>query len=258
MTNLAEKPKTARTSCKGCYFQQMMTDMMPGSLPRQVGCYLGRIELLAEQSAKIIEAYDCEEEFYVIEDRYCTAFRPKQWGADQKYDDNKKRLWHEIRYFPDAIIYCNKSSTKTDIIKTYRSISCHDDSCKHIYIVLDDLDINVIELEKELAEISLKQKFNITKVFGANGHKGKAIDIVYNKLTSNYFIVIDAGSLLPTDYYDTFDARLNLYLERVVFDIQDGIWSIQRLAYQSLFMGLDDMTVPFDDLVNKYPNGLVL
>lgn len=257
--DLSQKPKTARTSCKGCYFQQMMTDTIPGSLPRQVGCYLGRIETLADQSAKIIEAYDEEEEFFVIEDRFCTAFRPKAWGANRTYDENKKQLLYEIRYFPDAIIYVNNLSSKDDIIHTFKSLTCHIDSgCKHIYIVLDDSPIDALKLEKELSTIKDNQKFSITRVFGSNGHKGKAIDIVYSRLTSNYFVVIDAGNKLPIDHFDRIDTTLNIYLNRLVFDEQDNIWAVQRLAYQSLFMGLDDTTTPFDDLTIKYPNGLVL
>ena len=60
------------TPCKECVFAVYEEDT-------QVGCKRGMIDKYRSIGAHILEAYDEQKEFYVIENRLCPSFRTKVW-----------------------------------------------------------------------------------------------------------------------------------------------------------------------------------
>ena len=59
--------------CKGCVF---MTNIEQGSSTKQVGCRLGRSDILCPDSTG-----DTDEDgnFSFVFDRFCNCYRPKAW-----------------------------------------------------------------------------------------------------------------------------------------------------------------------------------
>lgn len=78
---------TVHTACKKCVFADYKNNS-------QVGCSIGYLEKYKNINATILEAYDEEKEFYIINDKKCLCYREDSWF--KKYDMEHSTLQEKI------------------------------------------------------------------------------------------------------------------------------------------------------------------
>lgn len=85
-----------KTHCFGCVFQCMETVTQEDGtdFPEQIGCLAGRLEKYEDNGAEIEEAYNEEQNYYVIKNKLCSMYRTKDWAANQKTISIAK--WEEL------------------------------------------------------------------------------------------------------------------------------------------------------------------
>lgn len=80
------------TSCKNCVFSTYEGIT-------QKGCSLNYISKYKEKNTEIIEAYDEEKEFYIINDKKCLGYRENKWFV--QYDLEHASLEEKIKKFEE-------------------------------------------------------------------------------------------------------------------------------------------------------------
>ncbi len=144
----------AHTACKNCIFAQYRDNT-------QYGCKVGRIEQYRAIDPNIIlEAFDEEKEFYVINNRICLYYRNKEW---------LKRL--------DDVSQCES------IIRKAMQIKCH-------FIITYDKDQLIGKLVNTLISIQ-KQKIQPTIITVINRNLDRVPNSTIQKILKDYFPHID-------------------------------------------------------------------
>ncbi len=152
------------TSCKDCswsLYDGEATHNTEGKT--QTGCALGRLEVLSNNGVKVIEAYDEEKEFFVL-DKICYYHRNSQWilpntmvyGNDgnlysQTIDAYRLDIEKENSLKYHAVLWEN---SEMDIYKALHGLSIQSNKPKHITVLLRYESIhNIHTLKKELDRI---------------------------------------------------------------------------------------------------------
>src|SRR5262245_25474744 len=119
------KYSNKNTSCKNCCFAQYENIT-------QVGCSRGLIEKFKEASTKVVECYDQDAEFFVIQDRKCPYFRTKEW-LNSAGDNVENLLKHENQIAFHAILFANNHIR--DLDKSLKSLATQDLTPSHLTVI---------------------------------------------------------------------------------------------------------------------------
>ena len=91
------------TSCKDCIFAEYAGIT-------QVTCTTGELDNMREHGIQILEAFDDEKEFYVINKTKCLYHRPKEWPlANTTLEKQVEHILKCIRIVYEVIIIANDS-----------------------------------------------------------------------------------------------------------------------------------------------------
>lgn len=72
---MTSKVESIHTCCKNCVFAKYENIT-------QIGCHLDYIQKYKDLGAEILEAYDQEKEFYLINNKKCIGYRENKWFND--------------------------------------------------------------------------------------------------------------------------------------------------------------------------------
>ena len=105
------KKHSKDTICKGCVFSIREDDK--DGIPTQIGCQLGQLERARDKGLKVIECYDDEEQFNIIEDKHCLFLRPQGWVDKVKDSDMDLQAYAEAEVALEfkAMVVCGVGST---------------------------------------------------------------------------------------------------------------------------------------------------
>jgi hypothetical protein len=202
-----------KTSCKDCAFAIYEENT-------QTGCAFDRIEKF---SKNIIEAYDNEKEFYVI-DRLCTYFRDKKWGYSL---EDKDKVKEESSISFDIIFDCNEIGD--DYFETIKRFLV-DTSYKKYRVFLAH------EYDKSIDDkiIDLSKFFNPNTTVSCCYKIGEFVheQVMKNKTTFHAFINrgnIDFCASYLLKINDEINEKLNKF---VVAKINDVIF-VNNFVYKS-------------------------
>lgn len=110
--------KLVHTPCKSCVFATYDNNI-------QIGCKLHYLEKYKEQNIEILEVYDNDKAFFVINNKKCIGFRNEDWKIKQINQDInslKQKLIEESRISYIAIINLNNNDTIHDIENSINSL----------------------------------------------------------------------------------------------------------------------------------------
>jgi hypothetical protein len=194
-----------QTSCKNCIFAIY-------SGLTQVGCFANRIDKF--DKTDIIEAYDNEKEFYVV-NKFCNLYRPLTWNGGVQ---NLDKAMEESTLNFDIMIDCNEMSEefRNYLIDTIPKIEYYKNKTNinlfHNYVspsnvksmVLDIYSRNktikisaCLESKQFLHEFVLKSKRNCHMVVSGDfdfANLNKLNDLVNQNLEK--FIIAKCGEVL--------------------------------------------------------------
>lgn len=194
------------TSCRDCVFAQYREKT-------QTGCELGRIDAYrALEPDSVIECYDDNQEFYVVDGRYCSAFRHKDsdWAKHPQSAVERVRLELRIHLtvvaivdslngldvflesllkqtpLPAQVVFCNRGKVKnSELMSKVREITGNqltwwvNNPAKNVPV--DDLS---------------------------------CVSYCKQKMHCNYFTVFNTSSPIPDNFSECLNNSLNEKMER--------------------------------------------
>jgi len=185
------------TSCKECIFATY-------DGKSQTGCELGRIEKFKKLDC-IIEAFDEDKEFYIVNGRFCLACRDREWGEKippNRWKDVVKRQM-QIQYQVIIFLTHNLDDLKT----TLDSLSSQTIQPKHITIIQRAKNklrpgkitqlIDGYYIEWRLQHLEHKVR------------DGDAVDLVLDKVKHQLYLVIESGYVFSKNMLSNLNHVVN-------------------------------------------------
>jgi hypothetical protein len=190
------------TCCKDCVFSQYEGIT-------QLDCSLGKIDKFERLDIPIIEAYDDEKEFYIIENRKCQFYRNKQWmlqNIDVGDAPNTINFLvkKETQISPDILILVETNTSLEDIKTTVLSIK--NSTIKPLSIIftfeknIEKLHLSIFQWIKHNVEIPYSYEY---------------VHIEDNKINFGvrrvklFYICLEAGKELKEKYIENINNRIN-------------------------------------------------
>lgn len=229
------------THCFGCVFQHtdMVTQEDGTDFPEQLGCLAGRLEQYEDNGAEIEEAYNEEQNYYVIKNKLCSMYRTKEWAAKQKtisITEWEKLAEKEIvGRMVDVIVLANRWHTKGEIDRFLMSLSDHNGWGQiwghpaKVHLVVADEDCVPSDYIKLLSKYDFKWKFH--HIVDLTMTYGDMINRVGDKCDSFYYAVFDPDFSLPTNFVKKLFDRT--YRELKPFSVAEPIGIYSGLIVQS-------------------------
>ncbi len=154
---------------------------------------------------KLIEVYDEEKEFFIINGIYCYGKRKKKWG--DRFDKDKwlDQLKIENKLYYQVIIFANDNFT--DIIITLKSLLKQKIKPQYITIVRPFGNaVRPTLLVDYFNNIDIK--WNIQNIANADLTDEQIIDMIIGSKPLPYYSVFHAGFSIPQDFFSTINDRI--------------------------------------------------
>lgn len=214
------KDQLVRTNCKNCVFAIYDNN----EKPTQIGCHHDRIQ---KYKPDIIEAYDEEKEFYVI-NRLCLYYREQKWGYSHL---DKEKVKEESALSFDIIFDCrNLNKNKADAIIKFL---CNNDYYKS--------KLNVVLVHEE--EVSDEIKQYVQKI--ASSYREITISVCHKieyflhgllkKTKQAYHCLVVDPETLNLNVFNKLNSYVNTDLKKFVFaECGFGNRFVGNFKYKSL------------------------
>lgn len=220
-----EHIKTAQTSCKDCIFAKYDGNT-------QVGCFIGRIDIYQAQNS-VVEAYDNDKEFYVVEGRICNSCRNQEWLKKYpslcytgRYQDIANHVRLEVALQFHLVVIAEHSVE--DVQKSIDSVISDSYELKEI-TVIRKLGSQIRPAHLKVYLDSLNIKWNINSITNPELDERLSIDDAVKSSKHPHYVTLRAGSTLPENYLKNLDIAWNdklLQLGAVISndnDVVDGM-----------------------------------
>lgn len=205
-----------RTSCKNCVLA-----IYKGKT--QVGCHADRIE----KFENIIEAYDEEKEFYVVE-RLCNYYRDDAEKYIEYSQPDLSKIRFESQASFDIILLCDgiDKEYQTKIIDLYLSTTSKYDEKKikiHLcYNKIDSKQLDVIKSVRSYIGTPL-MSFYKNDIFIHN---------LFMRSSNSYSIVITKDAFPSNDFIVNINDLVNEKMKRVLVAMNGNVCAFSNLAYK--------------------------
>ncbi len=230
--------QVVKTNCKNCAFSIYEGDT-------QTDCLANRIEKFKKQGC-VVEAYDDDKEFYVV-DRLCNLFRDtKPKNVDQELAKAKK----DVQLTFDVILDCTGMDRLTDCIDSISNKLKYDTNKINYTIVYS----NDVKLTKENREhiFALSKKLNNCKIINCINYGFTIHTEIYHSRKS-FHTLIDLSDNFNNSVFFNLNNLVNEDMEKVVVYTEGDITFISNLAYkiESLEKNSAEYFKAVDDIVKK-------
>lgn len=182
--------------CKNCVFA-----LYNGKT--QDGCYLGMLERYKEAGINVIEAYDEDNEFYVI-DGACIRKLSKEVAGDITLEQAKKIVDSHLLIKWQAIILTDSPETLDKMLDKLYQQEIHPD---HVTVVASN-SVPPTKLAKQFRKYPVKswrvQTMEDTKLTREN-----AIDLVIDHYKIPYYVVLTPESELEPEFSTVLNDVIN-------------------------------------------------
>ncbi len=204
-TPTQESLQIARTSCKDCVFA-----IFDGDIKTQIGCSMGRIDIYRAQNPEsVIEAYDEEKEFYVINNRICNLCRNSKWAADKNPRDLLGLQYAAIEEASlkfDVIVIANDNIN--DVEATISFLMQEEYKPRQITIIRKPGNqIRPAFLRNSLSKLNVK--WRMASLVNPEFDEREMVDESIKTSKCGYIVVVKAGSTLPPQYLKNLDFLWN-------------------------------------------------
>jgi hypothetical protein len=213
------------TACKGCVF-----GTFEGKT--QTDCKLGKIDKFRENGNEIVEVFDEEKEFYVIDGRKCQFYRNSDWLFNIGYEDDEVEiLKEETTIGVDIVLLVEEKQTFSDIQTSLLSIEKSTIKPESIIIVLQNtLYQPYLGNEAKIDHAWIKSNITIPYIV-EYAIPTKTIEECINigaKHVDIYYLCMIAGKHIT-----------NIFIEDVNEAINDKMWPIlyiEGIHYHQMFV----------------------
>jgi len=191
------------TSCKECVFA-----MYVGKT--QMDCSLGRLDKFRKVGASVVESYDDDKEFFVIE-RFCNTYRSEDWKPKYKKITKEDSALKESQATFDFIIIHDSTQDIDSLDKTLSDIKQQMILPKRVVVVekggRDKMGI-IGALERSLSDVPISYRY---VVYMDDEYDGSLdfIDESFKQVDSMYYCVIDSSKDVITNIIKRIDTIIN-------------------------------------------------
>jgi hypothetical protein len=159
----------------------------------QIDCQLGRVETF-RKAGSLVECFNENGEFFVVNNRVCNALRPKGWA--KQYTDPAWEVRKQLRPTVTAVV----------IVENYRDV--HFPAANHLLVIRNSDEVPVASLHCGLKKSGLN--FSLTDI-KEDPHPAAetALYLSLNRIPGQFFAVLPCGVSFPADLVDRLDKKLN-------------------------------------------------
>ncbi len=193
-----------KTVCKDCAFAVYEEKT-------QKGCALDRIVPLVRSGGTLIEAYDEEKEFYIIDGKLCRHQRTHEWLEKQANTDYMGTIRKEIRITYQAIVWVhdNLQSLST----TIKSLNDQALPPTEIYAIRHMSSplrpAQIVNLLKEECKCKWYNQNPIIEDSFAGDAFISVVDDVVKQSPTQFYAVFQAGCAVPPAMFNDLDIMVN-------------------------------------------------
>lgn len=215
-----QQDQTIKTNCRNCAFA--IYD--PENTKTQVGCVHDRIKKFDKD---VIEAYDEEREFYVI-NRLCTYYRDIAWGYSES-DIEKVKEESAVSF--DIIFNCNDlNDHQTQSICDF--INYNNYYTSKLNIILAHEHHRYEQAKPRIVEISTNSK-NIFTI-SVCAYMEEFMSRTLKNTKKAYHALITQADLLDIDILQKLNSYVNDDMKKFIVAESNGTKFIGNFTYKSL------------------------
>ena len=232
------------TSCKQCIFAQYNGNT-------QTGCSLSKLEKYKSLGVNIIEAYDEEKEFYIIEDRICRFLRTKDWAKNDQLSELIDKVNQETLIKCDCFILCENNIK--NLYATIHSINALKMMPNMIYFLFKE------DIKQDILTIlsNIEFPFKIKRIF-EQGTDLRILDIAVSGCKSSFYSIFREGFTIPKNYFNNINQFINDKLGQFCllkpYNIIDGL-TVFNMSHKSNSGNMGSSIIEKLEIINKEENG---
>lgn len=173
----------------------------------QINCDLGLIDKYKKNGVDVIEAEDGDsgQQFFILEDKVCMSYRGHDWKGDKT--SLEQELYPKIDV---CILLTGNSSLHDDLLYTLDYFKIQKFQPNSIRIVRQNSIYSVDEIIRVMKE-NCNTKWAIDDIHFDNDYKA-AFNLAADKCEGAYLLFIEAGCIIPEDYFEVINNYLNSLL----------------------------------------------
>lgn len=201
------------TSCKKCCFAVYKENT-------QVACKFNRLTAFQKAGASVIEAYDDEKEFFVVEGRVCNLFRDraKPWAVSRHPREWMDCALKDISLRVVFLVEYNEDSTEELLEKTLQSCANQTHKPTRLVILYNRGGKKAVHLLKRMDAWISGQPWEIEN-FVAGFNQEQCVDSFVRKLVlpkcEHYYVSCAAGTVFDKEFLDRLDYAVNMELRQI-------------------------------------------
>lgn len=231
------------TSCKDCIFAEYKGET-------QTGCSRGILEKYRNLGINIVEAYDYDKEFYVIEDRLCPSYRTQEWAErfePDEFDENVEiMLEYESRVLFHVMVFMQDSLE--DVEETLNSLVSQDQPPLQVTIIRPRKSIIKPTRVLDLFPDDIPFKWRLENLW-FHIPKSNAIHMIQKVVKSNYYTTCNSGYKYDTGFFSSINKAVTKNLLQFAMiegsgDDKDGIVMPLGVHEYWHFHGNHELTIP--------------
>jgi hypothetical protein len=222
-----------QTNCKNCVFSTYENNT-------QVGCLHNRI---TKFQPNVIEAYDNEKEFYVI-NGLCNLYRSNKWNNGEA--DISKAMAESSLAF-DCFIDCSAINDDS-VFKVIDFITYHQYYANKINWYLFHLD-NATQDVKNNVMIAFTRLHSISPKISVCVNKSIYLNEFILKSSSSYHCVINVNDELNSKIFTVVNDSINVDIKKFIVSKIGNVEFISNIAYRLQFV--KDQNVDYYSNINN-------
>jgi hypothetical protein len=180
---MSQQIESIHTCCKDCVFAKYDGNT-------QTDCALDYISIYRQKNIEVIEAYDNEKEFFVINNKKCIGYRKTNWfnrmGLTNDSLEEKIKKYHEMNFINYAIIIDTVNYDLTDLNVCIKKISELNTQPRKLLIIRyaynDQKNLTYSNIESLLKEYNIDCEWRIQTMLDQDMTHD---DILYQAINQN-------------------------------------------------------------------------
>ena len=197
------------TACKNCIYS-----IYDEENKTQIGCMFNKIEKLKANGINIIESYDDEKNFFVLDKHACMSYREKDFLNNIDIEEAKKITRKQMSPRVAAVINV-VDENKENLKRIIQSIS--DQNVKFSEIIFcTNKTVKPSDIISILNDLKCKFKWNIKQILDDYWLGSKSINVSVQKSKSTYFCLFDSNFIIPNEFVEQIDVAICDEMKRFI------------------------------------------
>jgi len=208
------------TSCKKCVFAKYEGKT-------QTGCELGKIDNYKDAGIGIVETFDDDKEFFVIDGRFCLFYRNEEYMKQFPKSKWKETVNQQTKIPYHAIVFINEDSKFKDVKLTLRLLK--EQEFEPVFVTLVNKQYLKYRegeaLPKPSEYLNLLQSFDFHQFSFKNIHNEELddralVDLVFDSIKDKpfpFYVTFKSGFHIPKDFSKKFNDFILVDMKQVGF-----------------------------------------